>query len=431
MFLCIENDGVAPLQGFITLGLSTARGKADKIGQFGSGVKMSILTCLRQNINPTIFLGESQLEFGTKDDKMGDKAYKHLTYRFQGQEKDLPIALEFGALDWNGLDMGLREFVSNAIDAGGHKVEIVTNTQPSADKTRIFLPLTPDVMKFFSNLREKFLHFSPEFTNKTGIMSKDGETTAKFYRKGVFVRESRDNSLFNYNFGDDVKIDESRNMDDYAVRSHAGRLWAKADVESLKQLFSKLGKIKDGIFESNLYISGYMIDKKNWCQAWSEVYGDAVVADPLSQGQLIVKATNKGYKVVMCHTGWVGILISAGIKTVNSKLDNVDEMGREVTKAPTNVNTLVKQVWDKLVSAKMTNGKPFPKVNTFVKLNDGGEIKFGFYNWVDESINLDKTNGVNIHTILHELGHHITGAADDTSDFTDFFCKLSVILMDL
>ena len=39
MFLMIANNGVAPVQSFTVLGVSTARGNSDKIGQFGSGAK--------------------------------------------------------------------------------------------------------------------------------------------------------------------------------------------------------------------------------------------------------------------------------------------------------------------------------------------------------------------------------------------------------
>ena len=44
MFLCIQNPGVAPVEGFTLLGVSTTRdcGVEGTIGQFGSGNKHAI-----------------------------------------------------------------------------------------------------------------------------------------------------------------------------------------------------------------------------------------------------------------------------------------------------------------------------------------------------------------------------------------------------
>lgn len=348
MFLCIENDGIANISGLTVLGLSSARGKADKIGQFGSGFLHGILTCARQNIMPTIFLGNDRLKFATTSDKMGEKEFQQLLYEFKGEIKELPIALEFGALDWNGLDMGLREFVSNAIDAGGHKVEIVPTAEPSADKTRIFLPFGPDVSKFFSALREKFLHFSPEFNSEAKILGKPKLSPAMLYRKGVFVRQSEDKSLFDYNFGDSTKIDESRNMSEYTIRSHVCDIWAAADISQLKQLFARFGEINDTVFESriSLYLGG--AQRKTWFTAFNELYPNSVIADPVTQGQLIAKAEKKGKNIVCVPYNLYTALISAGVPSINTAMDNVDDKGREIKPADNKVMAKVVKIWSNL-----------------------------------------------------------------------------------
>jgi hypothetical protein len=49
MFLCVQNFGVAPIEGYLLLGVSTTRdcGVSGTIGQFGSGAKHAINTLLR------------------------------------------------------------------------------------------------------------------------------------------------------------------------------------------------------------------------------------------------------------------------------------------------------------------------------------------------------------------------------------------------
>lgn len=442
MFMMIENAGVAPVQSFTVLGLSTARGDYKKIGQFGSGSKHGILTCLRQGLNPQIFLGEELLNFSTIDGKMGEKEYKSLTYSFKGETRELPIALEFGALDWDGLEMGLREFVSNAIDAGEFNVTVTPTMEATPDKTRIYLPFTGDVAKFYTELRTKFLHFSPEFNHMSEVLIKKERTIAKFYRKGVFVRDNREyNSLFDYNFGDSVKIDESRNMDDWSTKYHAGVCLARASVEVIAELFRNFNQFNTKLFENYLTISSCEFStwtekgKKNianWKEAWKQVFGEnAIAANAETQGALIEKAIAKGHKVVCVPLNLLMILHDIGIPKVNSAFDNVDLLGREITPQSTDSEIVqnVFKTWRKLEKLGVTNGKPFPQVNTFVALAEGNGQTFGFWNRADDSVNFEQTQGNTPYCILHELGHYITGASDDTADFTDFFCKVAVLLL--
>ena len=74
MFLCIQNPGVAPVEGFTLLGVSTTRdcGVAGTIGQFGSGAKHAINTLLRAGLKLLIYCGKTRLEFATRDETIRD-----------------------------------------------------------------------------------------------------------------------------------------------------------------------------------------------------------------------------------------------------------------------------------------------------------------------------------------------------------------------
>ena len=160
---------------------------------------------------------------------------------------------EYGVLDWNCMGMAFREFVSNAIDAAiavnrqangnvkwpwdGVKVELVPEEKVRAKRgyTRVFVPAdNEEVIRFFANLGKWFLHFSEPEAITQAILAKKSRNldadchTAVIYRRGVRVREIDQYSsetLFDYNLND-LRVDESRNVDDYRiiVRIGCGRL---------------------------------------------------------------------------------------------------------------------------------------------------------------------------------------------------------------
>ena len=118
--------------------------------------------------------------------------------------EDLGFVMTYGEKDWGDIALALREFVSNAIDRAirehgdwrSVKIEIVDETRVRAkrDHTRVFLPLTPEVLDFYNNLGRWFLHFSePESLDKA-ILPKANRNlgdrkAAVIYRRGVRVRE--------------------------------------------------------------------------------------------------------------------------------------------------------------------------------------------------------------------------------------------------
>ena len=309
-YLKIENPGVAPKEAFTLLGASTSRGNDNGavIGKFGSGNKHGVATCLRHRLSPVVFAGNLKLEFGTKpvtvDDGLKSADFERVVVKFGGKDtdgksrsstEDLGYVLEYGATDWTGVDLALREFVSNAIDRAVKQdevecltkylsetfpngverfnqydadvtgpasvwlkeyrktaqpwkrvvVEVVNENQvrAKADHTRVFVPLNKDVLEFFENLGKWFLHFSePESLGKT-ILPKSNRNlgnrkAAVIYRRGVRVREFQSSdvpSLFDYNL-DNLELDEARKVDDWYVRFYAGRALADASSNNLASI---------------------------------------------------------------------------------------------------------------------------------------------------------------------------------------------------
>ena len=117
MFIKISNNGTCPPEAFTLLGVSTARGKSDKVGQFGSGCKHSVGLCIRKNLHLEIYSGtDLKVTFGAEKRFIGETPYKQIICYINGTPKELGFAAEFGEIDWTCETMAIREFVSNAID---------------------------------------------------------------------------------------------------------------------------------------------------------------------------------------------------------------------------------------------------------------------------------------------------------------------------
>jgi hypothetical protein len=313
-FLKIQNPGVADPLAFTLLGASTSRSSDNSatIGKFGSGNKHGVAVCLREELPPVVFAGTLRMTFGTTDVKMDagthSKTFARVQVKYGGKDKagvnrssteDLGYVLEYGASDWLGIDLALREFVSNAIDRaivegeiafiakfafeynernpGFHalldqkdaeavsichkaletyrltaqdfknvRVEVVEENQVRAKDgyTTVFVPLNADVLAFYQSLGKWFLHFSePELLNKTILPKKNrnlgNRVAAVIYRRGVRVREFESSdvpSLFDYNLPN-IELDEARKADDWRIRTAAGKAVRDADQDTLRVLF--------------------------------------------------------------------------------------------------------------------------------------------------------------------------------------------------
>lgn len=412
MYLMIMNTGVAPVEAFTVLGVSTARGDAGKIGQFGSGSKHGVNILLRNNVNPTIFLGCEELKFHCMPSTMGSKSYSRVCYEFRGQTVPTGFSLEFGAMDWDSVSMALREFISNAIDAVGvDKVEIAIVDAPVAieDSTTIYVPLNDEVRKYYDSIKKNFLHF--DSMDAIPVIEKGEPSTTRIYRKGVFVREISTPSMFDYNFDDSIKIDESRNMDDYACCSSAATVLGK-NPKQLKEYIKSLSG-HDKVWEDDFsrWNTGYTAIGV----AWKELHGDAVACRNDMVAQIV---RTKGHKAVVINRNFefVGGVVKNGdefIGLVNKK--NVSEIKPSATMRRT-----FDKIWLKLQNSGFTNNKAKPKLMGFSQPMMGESIIEGFYDPNNETCYINVEYAGVISTHLEEIAHYITGANDGDRAFQQF-----------
>src|SRR5579864_3214961 len=480
-FLKIVNVGVCPPEGFTVLDVSLAHTSANPgvIGQFGSGNKHGVAVLLRNELSPVVFAGTLRLEFGTRPQVVSDaqatKEFSRVVVKYGGNDpvtgasrsstEDLGFVLEYGRQDWDEVALALREFVSNAIDRSirewgdwsGVKIEVVDEAQVRAKRnfTRVFVPLSAEVLQFYNSLGKWFLHFSePESLEKAILPKKNrnlgDRKAAVIFRRGVRVREfesSDTESLFDYNL-DNLRIDESRRASDWDVKHGAGKALANADKHTLAVLFDRLLNSDKVAWEFGFDIyslspsSGDSAEvlsqrSKNWSEAFNQVAGeDAVLTGKGTKDQL----ERKGYIPVVAPENLVSAAGVYGVQTPASVL-SVDEMvGRDISDPTPDAQAAVDFVWSWLEETGLTNGKQKPPVKVFTSILDAGTMLNGFYR--DGVVYLHQDLGGTasefggrqalsirlVHVALEDVAHHVTGATDNSRDFQNFLLDLAVKL---
>ena len=187
-YLRIRNQGVAPVESFTTLGLSTSADSDVKgvIGQFGSGTKHAINLLLRNGLDFVIFAGMTKIEFGSKTKTVhapdGSKTYEQATITVDGVQSDLGYTVDFGKHDWQGIGMALREFISNALDMtnklhGSYQhdtLDISTvnddDCVPIEGATSVYIQSTDETREYVRCLDKQFLHFQIILTWFWGLL---------------------------------------------------------------------------------------------------------------------------------------------------------------------------------------------------------------------------------------------------------------------
>ena len=466
-YLQFRNPGVAPKEGFCTFGVSTTRsaGVEGTIGRFGTGSKQALALLLRHNLCPVVFCGTLRLTFSVRPlevhDGLTGSQYGEVWVRESGKEngktvnreRSLNFVTQVGEHDWNDLMMALREFTANALDRSLREgdqttaqVRVVDDTQVRAVEgfTSVCVPLTPEVHRFYTELGRRFLHFSEPQALGTTLLPKrsrslEGNDQAVVYKQGCFVRTIAERNLpsvYDYNFGEELRLDESRTVDDWQVKRAASFAVQGADAKQLIPLFRSLLAGTD-TWESTFdayYLSSNCSPESNveWQQAWSVVAGNGYLCGGAVEADIVRR---KGQvAIVVTQEGWLKALLAHGIKSGSDLLSRNERDGVKTAKAEKPVLTVVARIWKTLERHDLTGGKPAPSVETFTSLMDAGSQTLGFYRAGEETIYLhhDLVTGdcpLLYKVAIEEIGHYVTQAADGSRDFADWAFRVAAALL--
>ena len=239
--LLIQNSGLIKPEHLTLIGASTKRNNSSTIGQFGSGNKYGLAVCLRENVDVQIFSGtdEIDLDFNLVPFDMEDGNQQFLRcLTVNGQATS--ITHEMGALDWT-MWMALREFISNALDAGGFEMKTIYGEIPKEmlkpGHTSLILEYNNDVDEIMRNYGNYFA-FERRATGMTQIDAhlyyrNKEKRKPIIYRKGIRCYDDLDiESRFDFNFSD-IRINESRLASINDVRSCIRQVLCEMNAEDM------------------------------------------------------------------------------------------------------------------------------------------------------------------------------------------------------
>lgn len=446
-----QNPGVADPTGFTLLGSSGSRGNGNMIGMFGSGSKYAVATLLRNDIKPIIITGNLRMDFNTKGVMSCGKAVKQIVVEYSGKDIEgktnnrteaRDMTTDWGIADWTKPSMGLREFISNAIDgaiASGKSYKDVVMTfvekpRAKAGHTSVFVPVNNQVMDAFNEIKESFLHFTNDkLLNETFLPKQRDEATLLSYKKGVLVNTKKTRSLFDYNFNDTLRLDESRNADYHDIETAAMYAWLKAPKDKIGVFLDSVQKDKEGkLFESKLSSYGFYSTSenekyfKNWRDTFSTLYGEQAV---VSQDNILNEfVRKKGFIPVVMPAAVYRILDKCGVKTEKSVLSAMEVAGRTISDSTPAMIAAVDKVWALLEKYKMVNGRTKPQVKGFNEVMNAGSQCSGEYS--DGIVYLHENLGGRdlLKVALEECVHHTTGAGDLSRDLQDYCFNLITVM---
>lgn len=477
-FLMIENPGIAPVEAITLLGVSTTRhaNTSGTIGTFGTGFKHAIALLLREHLPPTIFLGKQRLDFESRektvDDGITSHEYGQIFCKMSGvgraKELSLGFVTEMGVHDWNDTSMACREIVANALDRalreeGNHystTVRIVGEeaVAPKAGYTRVFIPMSYAIQEFHQHLGSRFLHFSEPESVSSWLLSKrpsraigsERKATALIYKQGVFVRQIRstnEESLYDYNCGDELQLDECRNVSDGDVTYKVASRWGHASTRELVPLLRSLVAINSGgktYWEHTidasclkLYGSPERAENVERAQRWQRAWALATRSEGTVACSCLTLAEHteaKGYGVVIIPSQWITVLKSYGIATEIDILSADEQQGRQLTEPTADVLAALDDVWSAIVECGMHGTREAPEVDCFTATMSGGKEVLGYWNPQSDRIAVntiiaDGKSQMLYAVLVEECVHYLTKATDGSRDLQNFAFQLTAAML--
>jgi hypothetical protein len=446
MYLMIQNKGVAPEGAYTILGASGNRDADNTIGQFGTGNKHAINCCLREGLEVRVYCGADRLSFGYTEEKFEDKIVHRITLTKNGKKPvERDWTLDWGSLDWTDIGMGLREFISNAIDrsernggvqeafdTGDLVVTLTEKIQAKSGYTRVYIEVNDEVLSYVAELKQRFLHFSgsPKGTILLKANRGMGTDRAMIYREGVYVRRAGLQSLFDYNFSaSELELDDCRNSSGYTVMLRVGHTLRDAPVDKLIMVLESLSrgeKTLEGSLDSTCLSPTWTdptdAQKETWQTAWKACFGDAILTEGNEMIDGFVKRKGHTTKAIT-QEGWRTALAYFGVKTHREVLSDNERQGRVTVASTEAAEKAVDQVWEWVKAAGMDFGMARPPVKCFTNIMDAGCTTFGYYDggtvYLNQTI-ADECNKMTLKVALEEVAHYVTGAEDNSRDFQDF-----------
>jgi hypothetical protein len=259
--LVFQNDGVLPIEGFTTFGMSAKPGSTNPIGKFGTGLKNAVAIILRLGGEVRVWRGLEEYIFYTKDEEFRGTTFKRLRMKrrkglLPWKYEVLPFTTELGK-HWEPW-MAFRELESNTRDEKNGSTAYIGTEGPlqylPREGTTLILVDCPEMDEAYANIDDIFLPEKKPIFENDAVKIYEGASNYVFYR-GLRVTALRKPSLFTYEMKY-VNLTEDRTsmytfMDDNAMMK---ALLACPDTAIVRKIVTA----GDGAHEST-----FEWDKKN------------------------------------------------------------------------------------------------------------------------------------------------------------------------
>lgn len=429
--LLIESKGEARVESFTILGYTTSRGDATKIGQFGTGAKHSINVLLRHKVEFHIYSGKNRIDFSTKV----IDGIEHVMWSVnKSAPKQTGWTLQFGELDWDNLDMAVRDIISNALDADADPTVTITDKPPRAKAgvTRFYIDNVPTVEEYYRNLGTNIpalVGKVPEKqTDKFGVYRKSEFGPVHIYRKGVLVNTLKESGLYDYDFPN-MKIDDSRNSDVYFLRAQAAQYIAKAPMEFQAELLRCVDKHGE-CFEAGLdadYLCSFG-GNSTLRDAFLNVFNGKYLATTVVEANY---AIDRGLQYMSLSSGWNEACKRVGCPTVGVLMTESEKDGIKQEPATESAIEAVDWAWD-LLAVFGTVAQEKPPVFCYTKNMVAGATEHGYCNSEGVFIDSEIADGGLTSQLklvaLEECIHWETKSTDMSRDFQQYLLKMIVRL---
>ena len=264
----IASVGELPIEGLTLIGASTKRGDKSKVGMFGSGLKYSIASLLKQEIPFHIFSGTTEFKITREEVSFSGSDFKQIYVN--GEKTSFTDTM--GNNDWTGAWPFTREIYSNALDAGGANISIVEQAEIEMIKgsTIFYIKVTPTVQQLVDEFEHYFITRSKHlYADSNSNYIHNASKGIRIYRKGILVYEGSKKSLFAYDL-DDIEINESRIMKySWTARDKIGRMIESCtDKFMISQFMSGIAGGNAGYYEHDCILDAS--DRKNGSRQFLE-----------------------------------------------------------------------------------------------------------------------------------------------------------------